>query len=344
MGIKHLIQENPSMDLNLVRLISKLDPSKTNKLTPFMVKVFKKRISKFEKEVIQENGIYSSRYKYVNNKMSDVSGIEKLLLSWVIDQFSAENIETLVEFNEALDKGLVDQNDISKYENFEDITNQLSVARTKELLKKSRKEISVVYEDDEIMMLKPLSFESSLKYGAGTKWCTSMKNDPEYFYRYSKNGVLIYLINKQTGRKFGCHSEKNEPGRVHIYNEVDQSIDSFHIGLPYEKLVILMDLMNVEKYGVNSDLFSDEEKSNYELKLVPMEEELLPMNHIEETMAVNEELPRFNRRIIPTPARERIEMLVEIMEEKEEEYPTQEKIMGMISDILPGLEQEDQRG
>ena len=44
MGIKHLIQENPTMDLNLVRLISKLDPSKTNKLTPFMVKVFKKRM------------------------------------------------------------------------------------------------------------------------------------------------------------------------------------------------------------------------------------------------------------------------------------------------------------
>lgn len=344
MGIKHLIQENPSMDLNLVRLISKLDPSKTNKLTPFMVKVIKNRMDRFEKDIARDGNVYSSRYEYVNSKMNDVNGVEKLLLTWLIDQFGAENIETLREFNEALDKNLVDQNDISKYENFEDITNQLSIARTKELLKKSRKEISVVYEDDEIMMLKPLSFESSLKYGAGTKWCTSMKNDPEYFYRYSKNGVLIYLINKQTGRKFGCHSEKNEPGRVHIYNEVDQSIDSFHIGLPYEKLVILMDLMNVEKYGVNSDLFSDEEKSNYELKLVPMEEELLPMNHIEETMAVNEELPRFNRRIIPTPARERIEMLVEIMEEKEEEYPTQEKIMGMISDILPGLEQEDQRG
>jgi|LakMenEpi03Aug12_release.lakeMendotaPanAssembly.Ray.scaffolds.fasta_scaffold317744_2 hypothetical protein len=344
MGIKHLIQENPSMDLNLVRLISKLDPSKTNKLTPFMVKVIKNRMDRFEKDIARDGNVYSSRYEYVNSKMNDVNGVEKLLLTWIIDQFGAENIETLREFNEALDKNLVDQNDISKYENFEDITNQLSIARTKELLKKSRKEISVVYEDDEIMMLKPLSFESSLKYGAGTKWCTSMKNDPEYFYRYSKNGVLIYLINKQTGRKFGCHSEKNEPGRVHIYNEVDQSIDSFHIGLPYEKLVILMDLMNVEKYGVNSDLFSDEEKSNYELKLVPMEEELLPMNHIEETMAVNEELPRFNRRIIPTPARERIEMLVEIMEEKEEEYPTQEKIMGMISDILPGLEQEDQRG
>jgi hypothetical protein len=75
-----------------------------------------------------------------------------------------------------------------------------------------------------------------------------------------------------------------------------------------------------------------------------MEEELLPMNHIEETMAVNEELPRFNRRIIPMPARERIEMLAEIMEEKEAEYSAQEKIMDMISDILPGLEQQEQQG
>jgi len=344
MGIKHLIQENPSMDLNLVRLISKLDPSKTNKLTPFMVKVFKKRVEKFEKELKQEYDIYASRHEYVNSKIRGVNGFEKLILSWVIDQFSAENIEILKEFNEVLDKGLIDQNDISKYENFEDITNQLSVARTKDLLKKSRKEISVVYEDDEIMMLKPLSFEASLKYGAGTKWCTSMKNDPEYFYRYSKNGVLIYLINKETGRKFGCYLEKNEPGRVQIYNEIDQVIDSFHMGLSYEKLVILMDLMNIEKYGVNSDLFSNEEKSNYELKLVPMEEDLLPMNHVEETMAVNEELPRFNRRIIPMPARERIEMLAEIMEEKEAEYSAQEKIMDMISDILPGLEQQEQQG
>ena len=103
MGIKHLIQENPTMDLNLVRLISKLDPSKTNKLTPFMVKVFKKRMDEFEKEVSQEHGIYS-RYEYVNSKMSDASGFEKLILTWVIDQFRAENIEILKEFNEVLDK------------------------------------------------------------------------------------------------------------------------------------------------------------------------------------------------------------------------------------------------
>jgi len=309
MGIKHLIQENPNMDINLVRLISKLDPSKTNKLTPFMVKVFKKRMVDFEKEITQEEGIYGLRYEYVNSKMSDASGFEKLILTWVIDQFRAENIEILKEFNEVLDKGLVDQNDISKYENFEDITNQLSVARTKDLLKKSRKEISVVYEDDEIMMLKPLSFEASLKYGAGTKWCTAMKNEPEYFYRYSKNGILIYLINKETGRKFGCHSERYNDNRVQIFNEIDQVIDSFHMSLPYEKLTILMDLMDSEKYGVNSDLFSEEEKSKYELRKVKYSVDEA-MDVPNEEMPVNEELPRLmprlNRRIPITDQEMRI--------------------------------------
>ena len=383
MGIKHLIQENPNMDINLVRLISKLDPSKTNKLTPFMVKVFKKRMVDFEKEIAQEEGIYGLRYEYVNSKMSDASGFEKLILTWVIDQFRAENIEILKEFNEVLDKGLVDQNDISKYENFEDITNQLSVARTKDLLKKSRKEISVVYEDDEIMMLKPLSFEASLKYGAGTKWCTAMKNEPEYFYRYSKNGILIYLINKETGRKFGCHSERYNDNRVQIFNEIDQVIDSFHMGLPYEKLTILMDLMDSEKYGVNSELFSEEEKSKYELRNVKYSigEAMDVVNEMmdipTEEMPVNEELPRLiprlNRRIPITDQEMRImeDPMVEEQGPIEIEYnmpvPDDRMLMRKIQkeiddlmvldragafahleneegDTLPGLDYEDKQG
>ena len=41
MGIKHLIQQNPDMGFNLVKLISKLDVSKTKKLTPFLLNIFK---------------------------------------------------------------------------------------------------------------------------------------------------------------------------------------------------------------------------------------------------------------------------------------------------------------
>jgi hypothetical protein len=293
MGIKHLIQENPSMEINLIRLLSKLDPSKTNKFTPFLLKIFKEKIEKFSKDYEQVGGPFGNRYQFANNIMNSSDGVEKLLTLWIIDHtLHAESIEILAEFNEVLEKGLIEQNDISKYKDMSEIINQLSIAKTKDLLNKSRKEISVVYEDDTVMMLKPLSFEASLKYGAGTKWCTAMKNEPEYFYRYSKNGILIYLINKVSGRKFGCYSEENN--RVNIYNEVDESIDSFHMGLPYHTLTKLMGFLDRNLYENNVSLFSEEEMINHNKffgQKVVRNYELVPMEDgMEEVMALGEDL------------------------------------------------------
>jgi hypothetical protein len=63
------------------------------------------------------------------------------------------------------------------------------------LEKNLSKEINVVYEDDEWFLLKPLTLESSVKYGYGTKWCTASKDHSEPFYEYSSRGILIYIIN-----------------------------------------------------------------------------------------------------------------------------------------------------
>jgi hypothetical protein len=314
MGIKHLIQENPSMEINLIRLLSKLDPSKTNKFTPFLLKIFKEKIENFSKDYEQVGGPFGNRYQFANNIMNSSDGVEKLLTLWIIDHtLHAESIEILAEFNEVLEKGLIEQNDISKYKDMGEIINQLSIAKTKDLLNKSRKEISVVYEDDTVMMLKPLSFEASLKYGAGTKWCTAMKNEPEYFYRYSKNGILIYLINKVSGRKFGCYSEENN--RVNIYNEVDESIDSFHMGLPYHTLTKLMGFLDRNLYENNVSLFSDEEMVNHnkyfgqkvarnydELipnELIPMEDRAIMEDGMEEIMEPQVDVDNIGLRLRP---------------------------------------------
>jgi hypothetical protein len=314
MGIKHLIQENPSMEINLIRLLSKLDPSKTNKFTPFLLKIFKEKIENFSKDYEQVGGPFGNRYQFANNIMNSSDGVEKLLTLWIIDHtLHAESIEILAEFNEVLEKGLIEQNDISKYKDMSEIINQLSIAKTKDLLNKSRKEISVVYEDDTVMMLKPLSFEASLKYGAGTKWCTAMKNEPEYFYRYSKNGILIYLINKVSGRKFGCYSEENN--RVNIYNEVDESIDSFHMGLPYHTLTKLMGFLDRNLYENNVSLFSDEEMVNHnkyfgqkvarnydELipnELIPMEDRAIMEDGMEEIMEPQVDVDNIGLRLRP---------------------------------------------
>ena len=258
MGIKHLIQQNPDMGFNLVKLISKLDVSKTKKLTPFLLKIFKKKMETMHEDI---DHYYGNRHQTVKNILLDANVFERHFLIFAIDQLGADNIEMLPEFINLLDKKLVENKDISTYNSIEDIINQISIAKTKELLKNARKEILVIYEDDEVMMFKPLTFESSLKYGSGTKWCTAMKSEPEYFYRYSRNGILIYIINKKTGRKFGSYSEKFED-RVSIFNETDMQIDSFNMNISYDNLTKLMGFLD-SKNDVNKTLFSEQELKNH---------------------------------------------------------------------------------
>ena len=116
----------------------------------------------------------------------------------------------------------------------------------------------IVHDDDEWLFFKPLTHDAAITYGFGTKWCTSMKNDGEYFYRYSAQGVLIYVINKKTNRKFGIHS--NNEVKIGIYDEVDNHIDSFETGLPNELIKKLFEWLDVKTNHTNYDLFSPEEK------------------------------------------------------------------------------------
>lgn len=57
-----------------------------------------------------------------------------------------------------------------------------------------------IFENDTLLIVKPTTYEASCSYGAGTKWCTTMANQPSYFNQYSSNGNLYYLILKNVDR------------------------------------------------------------------------------------------------------------------------------------------------
>ena len=56
--------------------------------------------------------------------------------------------------------------------------------------------VNVLAENDRYILLQPTTHRGSLKYGAGTKWCTASKSAPETFDLYTKKGYLAYLIDK----------------------------------------------------------------------------------------------------------------------------------------------------
>lgn len=51
-----------------------------------------------------------------------------------------------------------------------------------------------IYQDENLVVVAPLTHRSSCKYGSHTKWCTAVPSTDEHFNYYMQHGVLIYFI------------------------------------------------------------------------------------------------------------------------------------------------------
>jgi hypothetical protein len=88
--------------------------------------------------------------------------------------------------------------------NIQDFFNEAQKIKTdvenKQIEKSAKKEADKIFENDSLLIIKPKSFQSSCYYGAGTTWCTTMRNTPSYFNDYSSKGTLYYVILKKVDR------------------------------------------------------------------------------------------------------------------------------------------------
>ncbi len=94
-----------------------------------------------------------------------------------------------------------EKKDINQYKSITELKRATEDAKVKltkgELKRQSRK----LYETDRYLIVEPTSHASSCYYGSGTRWCTTMKDYPNYFNGYYKKNSLFYFINKRTGKK-----------------------------------------------------------------------------------------------------------------------------------------------
>jgi len=97
---------------------------------------------------------------------------------------------SLKDFGQYVNKNMMDKffNETKLLRVDYDAKNQQKIAK-----KQSEK----VYEDENLLVVKPLSYEASCFYGAGTRWCTTRKDEPIHFNTYGKTmGRLFYIIFK----------------------------------------------------------------------------------------------------------------------------------------------------
>ena len=105
----------------------------------------------------------------------------------------------LDELKDAEGNPVIDWNRLNKltWEDFEPIMSYVSKTKEKQEAKVSG--ANVLFENDDVVVIEPLTKQASICYGKNTKWCTSaMDENDNQFNRYfgRNNCTLIYVINK----------------------------------------------------------------------------------------------------------------------------------------------------
>ena len=166
--------------------------------------------------LLDEPFMKETNYKYLNDILEHY---------YTVNYYSgeAEPLPTspardlLFEFRSEIDKIVASLDTFEKHKskfkypefrqystNIEDFFNEAQKIKTdvesKQIEKSAKKEADKIFENDSLLIIKPKSFQSSCYYGAGTTWCTTMKNTPSYFNDYSSKGTLYYVILKKVDR------------------------------------------------------------------------------------------------------------------------------------------------
>ena len=241
-------------------------------------------------------------YKFDRDELNLNSFEENYSIYRVIrDYIGYEYHNTIKKFIELNERNLIDNKDLTSYKSFVELERQVSLGGLKLIDKEMEKQVKKLYEDDEWLVLKPLSYLSSLKYGSGTKWCTASEGNSEYYFKYSKRGILIYNINKKTGDKVASFKSVDYEKETSFWNDSDQRIDSMESGLPINIIEVIKNEFFHTSQS-NWDILSDDEKNKQtlwieenlysnKLNIVNELEVLAEINPNTEGLIIYEEVP-----------------------------------------------------
>jgi hypothetical protein len=297
--ITEIKKQYPELNISIIDLFLKMDSTKTNKYLPLMCKLLS---SRFQVNKLWNKRDEESEMNHMKERM-DLMGLNYNGMSnneiyahyCLSDHFNNEDMRLLSSFQKYNERGLIPNNDVTSYQNFEQIMSSVGLASLKEDEKELRSQIIREHDDETWLALRPLTFGASSKYGAATKWCTTYQNDKQYFERYWKRGILVYFINKITGLKFAVFKALE----LSFWNAADQRVDFLELDIddymfPIIKQILKSEETNrdlsstkirtqvrkecgrsMEKSLVQEDRYEEVERPMYEVE-TPMMEEAIP--------------------------------------------------------------------
>ena len=264
--VEQLRQKYGTTKIHLVDLIRLFDPTKNRLLTDLLMQHY-----------LQENAgrDYPVSDRIWNRISFDTKEDEQVFKSnytmYIIMDvlhgvIGEDTFYFLERFNKYWSENKLPNKDISAYKSLDDIKNVVHILDLEEYTKEKTVQINKVYETDEWLIIAPLSVKASQIYGSGTRWCTTQRDSVYSFWQYTRDGFLLYIINKKTNVKYAYHrvvnfTDKKEPGQINseFFNAADVRVDSIDLDMPsllydvIRKFVLDCNMMNIY---ANSDFLN----------------------------------------------------------------------------------------
>jgi len=199
-------------------------------------------LQEYIKRILSEKKSDDLKVKFPNlsNEIDELENtVHPKYLEWCVKQLTQDfSINDLIPTIKFYDKNSskFQSKDINSYKTLKDLENELKEIGSKsksELRKETKSEGSEkLFEDDQYVLLYIKNKDASVTYGAGTKWCITMR-DADYFEEYSNNNVVFYfLINKNLDQKKSLsklafaiqRDEKNKILKTEIFDAKDKQI------------------------------------------------------------------------------------------------------------------------
>lgn len=207
--LDRLKEQHPELNISVMDIIVKLDPTNTYKYTEFLVKKFKEFYDEYDDWTI---GL----------------GMEMM---------GSENMESLNEFEIHAKANRITNPDISQYKDFNQIHKAVEEAEEKVRLKELEKQVIKLYDNEEWSVVIPLSFEASKTYGSNTKWCTTQER---YWNEYLKTYKLIYIQNKKTNEKYAVSRHFEDSKKIQAWMADDSETSPMILPLPNDVMSVVI--------------------------------------------------------------------------------------------------------
>lgn len=221
-------KQYPELNITIIDLFNKIDGTKSYKYLPLLCKIFGQRFSpkiySKDERLIVESDLKSVLMTY-GIPTDGISFNETYAIRDILELFNISDIQTFIQFKDLMEKGVIENKDITSYKDIEELGGAITLSMIKENEKELEGQAIKVFEDEKWLAVRPLTFQASSKYGSGTKWCTTYKREKNYFEKYWRTGILVYFINKKTGYKFGGFKELDKGGELSFWNSADSRVD-----------------------------------------------------------------------------------------------------------------------